>query len=162
MPARKGAQILEMRGERRKSALRQPAQADVGDLQAPADASELVREVWDTTVRALASTGLLRAADRGALRVFAEAVAVHQRVCAELAAAPSLVVVREGGRVGRHPGLLIQAQAGMQILSAARQLGLSPAARESLTIRGQDPAGDGKGRDPGRFLTGDPGRLLTH
>src|SRR6266545_6584413 len=123
MPARKGAQILEMHGERRPSALRRPAQAEIGDLQAPPDASEPVQAVWTATVAALASTGLLRAADRAVLRCFAEAVVVHQRATAELAASATLVVTREGGRMGRHPALLVMHQATAEVLAAARQLG---------------------------------------
>ncbi|MPZ66178.1 MAG: phage terminase small subunit P27 family [Pseudonocardiaceae bacterium] len=107
----------------------------------PDDVSDNVREIWDYTVAEMEVMGIAYAADRDALRAYAEAVVTHQRACAVLKQSSILVKGRHGNMI-RNPALQVQRDSAATIRAFAQEFGLTPSARTRIEAGGVTEDGE--------------------
>jgi P27 family predicted phage terminase small subunit len=105
----------------------------VGDLWQPPDwFDEEERSEWAKALE-MAPPGLLTATDRGALAIWVQASIGHRR--ARAAARKGMVVRNRLGNRGINPALVVADREAKLMLMAAKELGFTPGARLSLSVR---------------------------
>jgi len=115
------------------------------------DMAEDVREVWDYTCAQLRAMRTASTADRDALAVYCEAVALHRKASQLLAQTNILVRTqrnRASGASGfmRNPLLQVQRDAATTVRGFAQEFGLTPSARSEITLGGANRDGLGAER----------------
>lgn len=103
----------------------------------PDDTPDHVREIWDYTVAHLDRMKLASASDRDALITYCWAVANHRAAGVVLASSTLLVKGAMGSEVP-NPALRIQRESAVMIRQFAQEFGLTPSARASIEVKGDD------------------------
>lgn len=111
-----------------------------------------VREVWDYTVAQLRAMRTASTADRDALAVYCEAVALHRQASRMLAQSSILVRTQRNRGSGtgtglmRNPLLQVQRDAAATVRAYAQEFGLTPSARSEISLGGASTSGLGAER----------------
>ena len=92
---------------------------------------------WDEIVPLLEAMRVLAATDSDILALYCRTFARYQEALAQTSA---LFVTTETGRIVKHPCVSITEKALEQMLRCGRELGLTPAARTSLSTDGPQKA----------------------
>ena len=159
MPARKPTRLKVLNGsaahDPQRINRREP-QPNRGFPRIPSDLGPVATEVWRGVRATMGHTGVITGADFYVLRAYCEAVARYRQAAALLDQSGPLVVARgTGARRGelvKNPLHQIVRDNALLIRMLARELGLTPAARPSLSAH-VPPA-----RDPfAAFLDGEDG-----
>ena len=140
MPARKPTRLKVLNG----SAAHDPGrinrhepQPTVGFPRMPSDLGPVAREVWRHVARTMGHTGVITGADSDILRVFCETVARYRQAATLLDQSGPLIVAKgTGARRGelvKNPLAQIVRDNADLLRAFARELGLTPAARSTLT-----------------------------
>lgn len=155
-PKGKPTNLRILHGDRKDRINLDEPPAPDGRPERPYDMAADVGEVWDYTVRQLEGMTIASPADRDALAVFCEAVALHRRASKMLADSSVLVRTQRGRGAGagtglmRNPLLQVQRDAAATIRAYAQEFGLTPAARSEIVAGGTSSHGLG----PERLLNG--------
>jgi len=159
MPARKPTRLKVLNG----SAAHDPGRINrreprpsPGSPRMPADLSPAARVVWRHVIREMGPTGVITGADADVLRAYCESVARYQQAAVLLdKSGPLIVAGGTGARRGelvKNPLAQIVRDNALLVRMFARELGLTPAARPSLSAHVPPE------RDPfAAFLDGDDG-----
>ena len=110
---------------------------------APGWLSDEARAEWDRVVPELARLGVLKAEDRATLAAYCETWALFVEATAIVALEGMTIEAKQG--MLPHPAVGIARNAGRELRTWAGQFGLTPAAENSLGIKGDD---DGDESDP--------------
>lgn len=110
---------------------------------APEWLSDDARDEWDRVVPELSRLDVLKAEDRAALAAYCETWATFVRAT-RIVASEGLTIEAKQGTLP-HPAVGIARNAGRELRTWAGQFGLTPAAENSLGIKGDD---DGDETDP--------------
>jgi P27 family predicted phage terminase small subunit len=140
MPARKPTRLKILNG----SAAHDPGrinrrepQPSAGFPRIPSDLGPVAREVWRHVARTMGPTGVITGADGYVLRVYCEAVARYRQAAVLLdQSGPLIVAGGTGARRGelvKNPLAQIVRDNALVVRMFARELGLTPAARPSLS-----------------------------
>lgn len=103
------------------------------EAECPPGTSELVRDVWDFTVRELRAMRTLHRCDRDSLLAYCEAVASHRKA-SRLLASSDVLIKGEKGQPIRNPALQVQRDAATLIRVYAQEFGLTPASRTRIRV----------------------------
>lgn len=140
MPARKPTRLKILNG----SAAHDPGRINRREPQPhgrpprmPTDLGPAAREVWRHVIRTMGPTGVITGADADVLRAYCEAVARYRQAAALLERSGPLVVAggtgARRGELVKNPLAQIVRDNALLLRMFARELGLTPAARPSLT-----------------------------
>jgi len=122
-----------LRGETRPSRLnRHEPRARAAGPEMPDDLDAAASVVWSRVMREMGASGVITAADTDALRVYCEAVARYTEAARLLAKSAPVTKSREGVWV-RNPLAVVVRDNALLVRAYARELGLTPAARASMT-----------------------------
>jgi P27 family predicted phage terminase small subunit len=126
------------------------AKAAAGVPDAPMSLSAEAAKEWKRVVKLLAEAGLVAKLDRSALALYCQSWADYW--------AAKAIVEKEGwmavgstGNVIEHPAAKCMQRAWAQCLQAAREFGLTPAARSSIKLGGTSKDGEGDDEEAAFF-----------
>jgi P27 family predicted phage terminase small subunit len=140
-PIAKSAASKKRAGNPGKRPIAATVKAESKAPDCPTWLDEEARAEWKRVVKELLAQGTLAAADRAVLSAYCEAWSEFVAIMTELAKCPSRVVWTEKGYPVANPLIAQKNKAVARIESAAKQLGLTPAAR--LRIGTESPSGSG-------------------
>lgn len=155
-PRQKPTSLRVLHGDRKDRINVNEPPARIGRPVPPYEMTDDVAEVWEYTVDQLAAMRTASPADRDALAVYCEAVALHRRASKLLAETNILVRTQRGRGAGsgpafmRNPLLQVQRDAAATIRGYAQEFGLTPSARSEINLGGA--SGNGLGAE--RLLNG--------
>lgn len=112
--------------------------------QCPEDAGETTRAIFEQAVEELEAMQIAYSCDRDALRVYADAIALHRRVSVALDQSPVLIRGSSGAMVN-NPLLKIQRDTAALIHKFAGEFGFTPSSRtriETNESSGNEQAGN--------------------
>ncbi len=135
-PAPEPTRLKLLKGETRPSRVRSaPAPRDVKPTM-PTDMDTAAQMVWKRVMREFGPANVITAADTDVLRCYCEAVSRYTDAARMLAQSSPLVrgAERRGGELVRNPLHQVVRDNADLVKLFARELGLSPAARSSLTM----------------------------
>ncbi len=144
-PAPEPVKLKLLKGETRPSRVNRKAPEPRANRPVmAADMDVAAQTVWKRVMRELGETGIITAADTDVLRCYSEAVARYEEAARMLARSSPLVRGARGNDLVRNPLHQVVRDNADLVKLFARELGLSPAARVSLTVPGgaQDDALD--------------------
>lgn len=135
-PSPEPTRLRVLKGETRPSQLNlQEPEPLPGDPIAPDDLSESAKVIWQRVMREFGHTGVIRAVDGDALRLYCEAMARYLRTSQLLDASGPIVKGHRGEMVKNPLHQLVRDNAQM-VRAMAGELGLTPAARVGLRDQG--------------------------
>lgn len=139
-PAPKPTRLKLLAGETRPSRINRDEPQPVDRLPAlPLDMGDRARQVWERVMRDFGHTGVIKALDTDALRIYCESVAAWEQAEALLRQSGPLIKGRDGNLV-RNPLAQIARDNATMVRIYARELGLTPAARVGLHAEAATPA----------------------
>jgi P27 family predicted phage terminase small subunit len=100
---------------------------------APAHLNQAARAEWKRVARRLHNAGVLTYVDRGVLAVYCQAYGRWAEAEVELRSRGEVIETTNGNMV-QSPWLQIANKAMEQMLRAAKELGLTPAARSAIKV----------------------------
>jgi P27 family predicted phage terminase small subunit len=131
-----------LHGEERPSRINPREPRPGGVPRMPTHMGVASRAIWRRIIRDYGPTGVLTAADSDILRLFCDAVARHDQASRLLEASGPLVRRRGGTELVKNPLHQVVRDNATLVRSLARELGLTPSSRASLTgneAPGTDP-----------------------
>lgn len=140
MPGRKPTRLKVLNGsaahDPQRINRREP-QPTIGMPRIPSDLGPVARGVWRHVARTMGHTGVITGADVYVLRAYCEAVARYRQAATLLEQSGPLIVAggtgaRRGELVKNPLGQIVRDNA-LLVRMFARELGLTPAARPTLT-----------------------------
>ena len=138
-PAPKPTKLKLLHGETRPSRIGPPdPQPRETAPEAPGWLAVEARAVWDRTVAELKAMGLACAADTDALVVYCNAVVNHARA-QQILDRSGVVIKGVDGGIVRNPANAVANHNAAVIARFAREFGLTPSARVSLTGEPREP-----------------------
>lgn len=132
--------VLALRGSWRAKARPHEPQVKAALPPAPSWLSPTAKREWKKLARELAPLGMLTEIDQAAFALFAEALGQYLEAKEMIYGNPKkgmqgtgLITMTQHGSETIHPAVRIMQDAWMRALRAAREFGLTPAARRSVT-----------------------------
>jgi len=134
-PAAGPTKLKLLKGETRPSRVyrKAPEPRDNRPLM-PADMDAAAQVVWKRVMKELGDTGVITAADTDVMRCYCEAVSRYEDAARMLARSSPLVRGARGSDLVRNPLHQVVRDNADLVKLFARELGLTPAARVSLTV----------------------------
>lgn len=120
--------ILEMRGSKRAKQRKGEPKPKVGAPAPPAWLATTAKTEWTRVVAELVTLGVVTALDRQVLATYCQAVADVERLTKRVRREGEVITGAMGGRV-KNPRVMILKEAYDRMLTAERELGLTPASR---------------------------------
>jgi len=96
--------------------------------------SEEAKAIWRQLVPKIAELGILNPVDQTLIAMLCHDVAEYREVCQIIDGLKSKLVRQPSGRITKNPAFQIRDAAAERIRRLSGELGLSPAARASITI----------------------------
>ena len=96
--------------------------------------SEEAKAIWRQLVPKIAELGILNPVDQTIIAILCHDVAEYRAACETIQELKSPYISQPSGRVCRHPAYQLRDAAAERIRKLGGEVGLSPAARASLTI----------------------------
>lgn len=142
--------MKRLAGNPGKRAIKAPTDATATPCEQPPGLSAEAAAEWQRITELLAQLGILGALDRAALALYCEAWSTWKHAQEETAKTGAIVKSPSGFPI-INPWLSVANTAAKQIRSMLAEFGLSPSARERLTIKNDEDKHD----DQAQRLLGD-------